>query len=98
MHLNSELLFAKSAKDYFRPGIRVLEIGPDGFPSAYRRTVSDASITWDTIDLHESPALTYRAQAEYKFPIPDETYDVVVSGQVIEHVSKIWVWIREVAR
>ena len=38
------------------------------------------------------------ASSEYSFPVPDETYDVVLSGQVIEHVRKIWVWMREVAR
>jgi SAM-dependent methyltransferase len=30
--------------------------------------------------------------------IPDNSYDVVVSGQAIEHVRYPWVWIREVYR
>jgi SAM-dependent methyltransferase len=98
MHLNSELLFARYAKGYFRPGMRVLEIGPDGFPSAYRKSINDSSIGWDTLDLHENPQLTHRARSPYEFPIPDATYDIAVSGQVIEHVGRIWVWIREVAR
>ena len=45
-----------------------------------------------------SNKLTYTAKSEYEFPIADESFDIVVSGQVIEHVRKIWVWIKEVAR
>jgi SAM-dependent methyltransferase len=98
MHLNSRLLFEKYALTCFRSGMRVLEIGPDGFPSSYQKMVIDAGIAWDTVDLQDDPRLTYRAQSEYRFPIPDNSYDVVVSGQVIEHVRKVWVWIREVSR
>jgi SAM-dependent methyltransferase len=78
--------------------MRVLEIGPDGDPSTYQRMVGDSSITWDTIDLKERPGLTYTTLDEYSFPIADEAYDVVVSGQVIEHVRRIWAWLPEVAR
>lgn len=98
MHLNSKLLFDKYAKEYFQSGMRILEIGPDGFPSEYHRIINDKSIIWDTIDLYDSPDLTYRSETPYVFPIADETYDVVLSGQVIEHVAKIWLWIREIAR
>ena len=98
MHLNSRLMFQKHALAYFRPGLRVLEIGPDGFPSTYQSLVTGQSAPWDTIDLYRHPKLTYTATAENTFPIPDNTYDLVVSGQVIEHVRKPWVWMKEVAR
>jgi SAM-dependent methyltransferase len=35
---------------------------------------------------------------EYSFPVDDGAYDIVLSGQVLEHVRKPWVWIKEVAR
>jgi SAM-dependent methyltransferase len=98
MHTNSKLIFEKYAPQYFTPGARVLEIGPDGFPSAYRAMVDQGNLFWDTLDIYQDPKLTHVAASEYSFPIPDETYDVVLSGQVIEHVRKIWVWMREVAR
>jgi SAM-dependent methyltransferase len=101
MHGNSRLLFAKHALPYFRGARRVLEIGPDGVPSAYQQAVGDPSIAWDTVDLADSPnrdRVTFRSSSEYQFPVEDGRYDVVLSGQVIEHVRKVWVWIREVAR
>jgi ubiquinone/menaquinone biosynthesis C-methylase UbiE len=55
-------------------------------------------IVWDTLDIAQTPQLTYPKSQPYSFPISSNTYDVVLSGQVIEHVAKIWVWMREVAR
>jgi SAM-dependent methyltransferase len=98
MHKNSMLLFSKYARQYFRPGMRVLEIGPDVSPSAYQRTVADDSIAWHTLDMRDDPSLTYRALSEYEFPVETASYDIVLSGQVIEHVRQVWTWVREVAR
>jgi SAM-dependent methyltransferase len=98
MHTNSRLLFQKYAKQYFRPGIRILEIGPEANPSTYQRTVGDSSIVWHTLDIRNDPSLTYCALSEYEFPVESASYDIVLSGQVIEHVRQIWIWIRELAR
>jgi SAM-dependent methyltransferase len=98
MHQNSRLLFEKYAKPHFCPGTRVLEIGPDKVPSSYQILVSDSSISWDTLDLRENPLVTYRSIEDYSFPIPDNTYDVVLSGNVMEHVRKTWIWIKELGR
>lgn len=98
MHINSVLLFQKYAAKHFLPDIRVLEIGPESFPSALQSIVADHSTTWDTLDISPDPRLTYSAASEYTFPIPDNTYDLVVAANVIEHVRKLWIWIKEVAR
>ena len=98
MHENSRLLFQRYALDYFRPELSVLEIGPDAIPSTYRRLAGGRARTWDTLDVHDGPELTYPAAGEYAFPIEDGSYDIVLSGQVIEHVPRIWLWLRELAR
>jgi SAM-dependent methyltransferase len=98
MHLNSRLLFEKYAAQYFRDGMRVLEIGPDGFPSTYRSLMGGRPIEWHTLDCYDSPKLTYPSAGEYNFPVSDEAYDITFSGQVIEHVRKPWKWLPELAR
>lgn len=99
MHENSRLLFERYAKQYFTSGKRVLEIGPEEGGSSYKKLIGDLSPLWDTLDIRRGDEkLTYIAPDEYSFPIPDNSYDIVLSGQVLEHVRKIWVWMREVAR
>lgn len=97
MHVNTQLLFDHYARRYFQPGIRVLEIGPD-VPSTLQRMTGDPSIDWHTVDIDKDLRLTCTAVDEYSFPIPDDAYDIVVAANVLEHVRKIWVWIKEVAR
>jgi SAM-dependent methyltransferase len=105
MHLNSSLLFCKYAIPYFKNNNRVLEIGPAGNPSAYCKMVNNSSVKWDTIDFVDSSFiggavdhLTYRLEEPYRFPVPDNTYDVVVAGQVIEHVQDVFRWVKELRR
>lgn len=83
----------------------MLEIGPSANPSEFRRAVGLEAIQWDTIDFADSTfigsavnKLTYRLSEPYNFPIADNFYDIVLSGQVIEHVEKIWDWMKEIKR
>ncbi len=99
MHLNSELLLKKYALGYFKDNLRVLEIGPAGIPSAYQKMVNNPTLVWHTLDLHESfPGITYISKEEYNYPVESESYDIIISGQVIEHVKKIWLWLDELKR
>ena len=100
MHKNSRLLFDRYAREFFTPGLHVLEIGPDRDPSTYRQLAGGTFAAWDTLDFaaRTDVPLTYRTQTEYEFPVPDASYDLVFSAQVIEHVRKPWRWMPELAR
>jgi len=98
MHTNSKLLFEKYAKPLIKAESVVLEIGPDAFPSTFKRLTEDLALAWHTLDIYDNPELTYRSSDQYSFDIPDEHYDLVISTQVIEHVKKPWVWVPELAR
>jgi SAM-dependent methyltransferase len=98
MHENSELLLRKYAAEHMPKQGKLLEIGPNGFPSTYQAAYASPTLEWHTLDLYKHPKLTYTADAENQFPIPDNTYDVVLSGQVIEHVRRPWVWMKELSR
>ena len=98
MHPNRVLLFDKYARPVFTDGMKVLEIGPDATPSTYRKMVTAKNLTWETLDIFDSPGLTYPKSDLYAFPMGDAQYDIVLSGQVIEHVARIWRWMAELAR
>ena len=105
MHLNSLLLFKKYATKHFKPGQKIMEIGPCGYPSMYHKQVNIEEIDWHTLDIgdaHIESGEKYPGHIitpdGYNYPIEDNTYDIVLSGQVMEHVPKIWTWIEELKR
>jgi SAM-dependent methyltransferase len=83
----------------------ILELGADGDPSSYARECG-LPAGWHTADLQaeagnwsgDGTSATILMPSEYEIPVDDSTYDVVLSGQVIEHVRAIWTWLAELAR
>ena len=101
MHDNTVLLFQKYARPYFQSHATVVEVGPDGPPSTLRETVADDSIRWQTVGIEDDPStprLTHRAVSEYVYPIESCTADIVIAANVMEHVRKPWIWIKELVR
>ena len=98
MHLNSRILFELYGAPLIKPGARVLEIGPDKLPTTLQDIAHGPGVHWDLLGLTPDPLLQFCAISEYEYPIADESYDFVVAANVLEHVRKPWVWIRELAR
>jgi SAM-dependent methyltransferase len=96
MHGNTRKLFKKYAKEYFQPNMRVLEVGA-ALPSALQQIVRDASIRWETVGIDNEFPFTY-VGSEYSYPVESGAFDIVVAANVMEHVRKPWVWIKELAR
>jgi ubiquinone/menaquinone biosynthesis C-methylase UbiE len=102
MHLNSKLLFSQKALNYFRENDLVLEIGGNE-SSEYKKICSSLHVKWHTLELSNSPNnqksdLHFETAFEYQYPFTDSYFDIVFSGQVAEHVKKIWVWLNELKR
>lgn len=97
MHGNARQLFRRYAKEYFQPNSRVLEVGPGRPPSVIREIVGDPSVRWESVGLDTTYPVTY-VGSEYSYPVDSDAFDVVVAMNVLEHVRKPWVWIRELAR
>jgi SAM-dependent methyltransferase len=100
MHGNSLALFKRFGLPYFRDGMDVLEIGPD--PQWLCKAVVDAKrVRYRHADAANgalSDPGCIRMPEEYRLDCPDETFDVVFSANVVEHVRKPWKWLAELSR
>lgn len=97
VHGNTRKLFKKYAKQYFTSNMRVLEVGPGRPPSPIQKIVGDGSIRWETAGIDTSIPVTY-VGTEYCYPVASDVADIVIATNVMEHVRKPWVWIKELAR
>ncbi|MEP6596776.1 MAG: methyltransferase domain-containing protein [Ginsengibacter sp.] len=90
--------------------MKVLEVGADTLPTWYCKAVNKPSIEWytldikthwDTLDIGKGKDEMSRqivSNLEYDYPVDDNTFDIVFSGQVMEHVKNIWKWMDELKR
>jgi SAM-dependent methyltransferase len=103
MHPTSEKLFETKALPLFRNDLCVLEFGPDSMPSTYSSILKRYGIEpdWWFADiggpLGDHPR-RIKMLGEYQIDAPDETYDIVYHGQVLEHVRAPWKFVPETAR
>jgi SAM-dependent methyltransferase len=98
MHPNCRILYELYAAPLLEPGMKVLEIGPDKIPTTLQEISHKPGIEWDVLGLESSPGLQVVALNEYEYPIADGHYDVVLAANVLEHVRKPWIWMRELVR
>ena len=107
MHHNSELLFRKYLGQLFDKSTSVLEIGAH-IPSPFLAMVADMGFKvpeiWQYADIVSSRSERYAQSIDfwmdnpYEVPVAANSFDIVFSAQVLEHVRMPWIWFRELAR
>ncbi|MDB5193224.1 MAG: hypothetical protein JWQ96_2787 [Segetibacter sp.] len=106
-HLNSHLLWHKYAKKYFTKGLKVLEIGPAGYPTYYETVLKaeELAIDYKVLDISanfisgaENNPNFILSEDPINYPFPDNTFDLVFSDQVLAHVEYFWLWYAELVR
>src|SRR3990167_9908795 len=98
MHAASHEVMRRMVKEHLDKGknLKVLDVGSLDVNGTYR----DLFVSWDYtgLDLAEGSNVTVVARSAYDWGLPDESFDVVVSGNVIEHVQAPWLWFKEASR
>lgn len=102
MHINS-LNIMKSFVDRFLPDkkLRILDLGSRVVPGqenlgSYRQFITNKKWEYIGADI-ETGTNVDKVIENYHFPFGDNEFDVVISGQTIEHIEYPWLWFKEMA-
>jgi SAM-dependent methyltransferase len=88
--------FHKTYSDYFPQDCHVVEIGSQNVNGSLRPIFSQNRYTG--VDFAQGNGVDIVLTDPYKFPIPDESVDVVVSSSCFEHSEMFWITFLEAMR
>ena len=77
---------------YIPPGSHVLDVGGADINGSYRGLFADC--TYRSLDFQRADIVV----TGYEWPLPDESFDAVVSGQALEHDPHFWRTMKNMAR
>ena len=79
--------------------MKIADVGSQDVNGTYRSLFPDSQYTG--FDICSGPGVDVVIESNDEWNLTDEqknSYDVVISGQVLEHVQRPWIWIRNVAQ
>lgn len=65
---------------------------------SYRQLITNNKWNYIGVDTDTGENVDIVLKDGYKFPFKDEEFDVIISGQTLEHIEYPWVWMTELAR
>jgi len=89
--LSSSTLLQKNA-------VRVVDIGGANVNGTYSDIFSDEKFEYIAVDLEKAEGVEVVLDDPYKLPFDDGAVDIVICGQVFEHVEFFWQLFEEMAR
>ena len=100
MNKESYDLMASFVSQNVSPNVktRILDVGSYNVNGDHRPLFNNPNWEYVGIDLEPGPNVDVIARSEYSFGLEAESFDVVISSNVAEHVRDIFAWIKEIAR
>lgn len=80
--------------------LKILDVGSrvvDSQTKCYQDLMSDK---WEYIglDIKDGINVDVVSKYPYQYPFDDKSFDVIISGQTLEHIPFPWLWIKELYR
>lgn len=100
MHASSYEHMARLVAGYMpvEQSLQIVDIGSYDVNGSYRPLFASPRWHYRGIDLSPGPNVDIVLESPYRLPLADESCDVVVSGQVFEHVEFFWLAWQEMLR
>ncbi len=96
MHENSIKLMALFKNKYVQGGMSVLDVGAQDINGSYRPLFEGCNYVG--LDTAKAPGVDVVSEKENEFPFADNSFDVVISGQTLEHSLNPFVLAKEMSR
>ncbi len=81
-----------------RTPLRVLDVGGADINGSYRQSFECLNCEYSATDMAEDSGPSITQNDPYTLPFSDQTFDVVISGQTIEHCEHFWLLFKEMVR
>jgi hypothetical protein len=81
-----------------RGGITVLDVGGANVNGSYREIFDHPKVRYVAADLADGNGVDLVLSDPYHLPMPDNSVDVVISGQMLEHCDFFWLTFAEMVR
>ena len=79
--------------------ISVLDIGSYDVNGSYKQYFQNPAYSYTGLDMESGPNVDIVATTPYHWPtLKDESFDVVISGQALEHIEFFWFTFNEIVR
>ena len=99
MHAEALAAMTELLKRYDGPQpASALDVGSYDVNGTYRPLVQSHGWHYTGLDVCQGPNVNIVSLDPYRFPLANETYDIVLTGSTMEHVEAIWLWVPELVR
>jgi ubiquinone/menaquinone biosynthesis C-methylase UbiE len=98
---NMQKCYQKYVKKWFSPqqkNITVIDIGGANINGAYADIFSGKEFVYKSADISSAENIDIILKDPYKLPFQDGSIDILISGQVFEHVEFFWLLFAEMVR
>lgn len=75
--------------------LEILEVGSYDVNGSYKSLFQNPNWNYYGLDIEKGPNVDFVSKSGYEFGV-DKEFDIVISGNCLEHVEAPWKWIKEV--
>lgn len=90
--------FIATAPYFVEENVVVVDVGGADVNGGYKNVFSDPKFHYMTVDLSEGQGVDIVLEDPYRLPFADNSVDVVLSGQMLEHCEFFWLSFAEMMR
>ncbi len=95
---NMKRFVATHLAPFMESSLSIADVGAMDVNGSYKPLFEQPNWQYVGLDLEAGPNVDIALNSAYSWPIGDNSFDVVVSGQALEHVEFVWQTVQEVAR